>query len=89
MATPRAISFGERGAEMVGLGGQTSTQVVVLSKIPESYTIIPLGMSDDRGSKHWDDQAARLFSRSYMKPTWFMRRAQLLKHVTRRTKLSR
>lgn len=89
MATPRAISFAERGAEMVGLGGQTSTQVVVLSKIPESYTIIPLGMSDDRASGHWDDQAARLFSRSYMKPTWFMRRSQLLKHVTRRYTLSR
>jgi acyl-homoserine-lactone acylase len=89
MATPRAISFAERGVEMVGLGGQTSTQVVVLSKIPESYSIIPLGMSDDRGSIHWDDQAAKLFSRSYMKPTWFMRRGQLMKHVTRRQLLSR
>lgn len=89
MATPRAISFAERGMEMVGLGGQTSTQVVVLSKIPESYTIIPLGMSDDRSSKHWDDQAATLFSRSYMKPTWFMRREQLMKHVSRRQVLSK
>lgn len=84
MATPRAINFADRGAEMVGQGGQTSTQVVVLSGIPESYTIIPLGMSDDRQSPHWDDQAARLFSRSQMKPTWFMRRSQLLKHATSR-----
>ena len=66
MATPRAVSFADRGSEMVGLGGQTSTQVVVLGRTPESYTIIPLGMSDDRQSPHWDDQAAKLFSRSLM-----------------------
>jgi len=89
MATPRAVSFADRGSEMVGLGGQTSTQVVVLGRTPESYTIIPLGMSDDRQSPHWDDQAAKLFSRSLMKPTWFMRRAQLLKHASRRQTIRR
>lgn len=89
MATPRAINFADRGDEMVGLGGQTSTQVVVLTRTPESYTIIPLGVSDDRKSGHWDDQAEKLFSRSLMKPTWFMRRAQLLKHATRRQVIGR
>jgi acyl-homoserine-lactone acylase len=89
MATPRAINFANRGDEMVGQGGQTSTQVVVLTKTPESYTIIPLGMSDERQSPHWDDQAAQLFSRSWMKPTWFMRRTQLLKHATSRQVIGR
>ena len=89
MATPRAISFAEQGAEMVGQGGQTSTQVVILSRIPESFSIIPLGMSDDRQSPHWDDQAAKLFSQSRMKPTWFMRRPQLIRHSLRRYVLNR
>lgn len=89
MATPRAISFTELGQEMVGQGGQTSTQVVILSRIPESFSIIPLGMSDDRASAHWDDQAANLFSRARMKPTWFMRRSQLLRHSRRQYSLSR
>lgn len=88
MATPRAISFAEQGNEMVGQGGQTSTQVVILSRIPQSFTIIPLGMSDDRNSAHWDDQASKLFSPSRMKPTWFMRRSNLLRHSQRRYTLN-
>src|SRR6185503_9824952 len=43
MATPRAISFAAVGKEMVGVGGQTSTQIVVLTNPPKSYAIIPLG----------------------------------------------
>ncbi len=89
MATPRAITFNKRGDEMIGVGGQTSTQVVILSKIPQSFTIIPLGMSDHRDSPHWDDQAEKLFSRSIMKPTYFMRRAELEGHVTARKSLRR
>lgn len=89
MTTPRAINFAKKGAEMVGQGGQTSTQVVIMSKLPQSYTIIPLGMSDDKDSPHWDDQAEKLFSRSKMKSTYFMRKAELLKHVTARKTLAR
>ena len=89
MTTPRAINFAKKGAEMVGQGGQTSTQVVIMSKLPQSYTIIPLGMSDDKDSPHWDDQAEKLFSRSKMKSTYFMRKAELLKHVTARKSLAR
>jgi penicillin amidase len=82
MATPRAISFSQVGKEMVGHTGQTSTQIVVMSNPPKSYAIIPLGESDHKESGHWDDQAEKLFSKSKAAPTYFMDRAELLKHVT-------
>jgi acyl-homoserine lactone acylase PvdQ len=82
MATVRATSYRSVGKEMVGQGGQTSTQIVILTDPPESYTIVPLGASDHKESGHWDDQAEKLFSKSQATPTYFMRRDQLLKHVT-------
>lgn len=82
MATVRAISFNKVGKEMVGRGGQTSTQIVVLTDPPESYTVVPLGVSDHPESGHWDDQAEKLFSHGKATPTFFMRRDELLKHVT-------
>jgi acyl-homoserine-lactone acylase len=89
MATPRAISFGPVGKEMVGAGGQTSTQIVVLSNPPKSYSIIPLGESDHKESGHWDDQAEKLFSKSKAAPTYFMDRNELMKHVTAKKVLKR
>jgi acyl-homoserine lactone acylase PvdQ len=82
MATPRAISFNAAGKEMVGAGGQTSTQIVVMSSPPKSWAIIPLGESDHKDSSHWDDQAEKLFSKSKAAPTYFMDRGELMKHVT-------
>ncbi len=82
MATVRATSYGPVGNEMVGRGGQTSTQIVILTDPPESYTIVPLGASDHPESGHWDDQAEKLFSKGRAAPTYFMKRDQLLKHVT-------
>ena len=82
MATPRAISFSPVGGQMVGRGGQTSTQVIIMTDPPESYTIVPLGVSDHKESEHWDDQAEKLFSKSKAVRTWFMNRAELMKHVT-------
>jgi acyl-homoserine-lactone acylase len=82
MATPRAISFKPAGKEMVGVGGQTSTQIVVMSNPPKSYAIIPLGESDHKESGHWDDQAEKLFSRSRAYPSFFMDKQELMKHVT-------
>jgi acyl-homoserine-lactone acylase len=85
MATPRAIGFHQAGNEMVGQSGQTSTQIVLLKKpIPESYMIIPLGQSDHKESGHFDDQAEKLFSKAIAKPTFFMNRKELEKHVTAR-----
>ena len=70
---------------MVGQSGQTSTQIVLLKKpIPESYMIIPLGQSDHKESGHFDDQAEKLFSKAIAKPTFFLNRKELEKHVTTR-----
>ncbi len=81
MATPRAIGFGKPENEVVGNGGQTSTQVVILTKTPQSFTVLPLGQSDHKESGHWDDQAEKLFSKSRMKSTYFLNKNELLKHV--------
>jgi len=88
MATPRAISFDKVGREMVGHAGQTSTQIVILTKPPQSYMVIPLGESDHRDSGHWDDQAEKLFSQSRAKPTYFANRKELEKHVTAKKELA-
>jgi acyl-homoserine lactone acylase PvdQ len=82
MATPRAISFDPIGREMVGRTGQTSTQIVILTKPPQSYMVIPLGESDHPDSRHYDDQAEKLFSKGTAKPTYFANRKELEKHVT-------
>lgn len=89
MTTPRAINFSKVGNEMVGQGGQTSTQIVILTKTPQSFTIIPLGESDHKDSGHWDDQAEKLFSHGKAKSTYFLNKAELLKHVTAKKVLNR
>jgi acyl-homoserine-lactone acylase len=91
LATPRAISFppAEGPKTLVGRGGQTSTQVVQLSKPPRSWTLLPLGESDRPDSKHFDDQAEKLFSPGKMKPTYFLNKEELLKHVESKTVLRR
>lgn len=88
MATPRAISFDPIGKEMVGRSGQTSTQIVILTRPPQSWMVIPLGESDDPASAHYDDQAAKLFSDSRAKPTYFANRKELEKRVTARRELT-
>jgi acyl-homoserine lactone acylase PvdQ len=82
MATTKATGFSKVGNEMVGRSGQTSTQIVIMTDPPESYTIVPLGVSDHKESGHWDDQAEKLFSKSKANPTYFLRKKELLKHVT-------
>jgi len=88
MATPRAINFARSGNEMVGHSGQSCTQVVVLTKPPQSWMVLPLGESDHPESGHFDDQAEKLFSRSRLKPAFFLNRKELEKHVTERKDLS-
>jgi len=87
IATPRAISSDpiEGTKQFLGRGGQTSTQIVVLSQPPQSWTVLPLGESDRPDSPHYDDQAEKLFSKSKMKPTYFLRKAELLEHATEKT----
>ena len=74
---------------MVGRGGQTSTQIVILTDPPQSFTIVPLGASDHKESGHWDDQAEKLFSKGKLKPTYFMDKDQLLTHVESKKVLKR
>jgi acyl-homoserine-lactone acylase len=85
MATPRAISFDsirdKKNPHLVGHGGQASTQVVLLTNPPKSWSVLPLGESDDPKSLHYDDQAQKLFSPSRMKPTYFLDKPELLKHL--------
>jgi acyl-homoserine lactone acylase PvdQ len=84
MATPRAISFGGPQKNLrIGHGGQTSTQVVVLSNPPKSYMVIPLGESDHPDSGHWLDQGQKLFSHAKAKDTYFLDREGLKPHVTK------
>src|SRR5262249_7500996 len=87
MAMPRAITFQRQGKVMVGVGGQTQTQIVGLSKHPQSGMILPRGESDRPDSPHFDDQAEKLFSKSSPKPTFFDDRKELLKHVESRKTL--
>ena len=91
LATPRAISFepDKNGKSYLGRGGQTSLQVVQLSKPPRSWTQFPLGQSDRPDSKHFDDQAEKLFSPGKLKPTYFLNKEELLKHVTTKKVLHR
>ena len=91
LTTPRAISFHPIPGtqQFLGHGGQTSTQIVLLTKPPQSWTLLPLGESDRADSPHFEDQAEQLFSRSRMKPTYFLDREELLKHVRSKTVVSR
>ncbi|MGD9720380.1 MAG: penicillin acylase family protein [Pirellulales bacterium] len=88
--TPRAISFDpiEGTKQFLGRGGQTSTQIVLLTSPPKSWTLLPLGESDHVDSPHYDDQARRLFSRGTMKPTYFLDRGELVKHAESKTVLN-
>ncbi len=88
MATPRAIGFDKIGKEMVGRSGQTSTQIVILTKPPQSFMLLPLGESDHKDSPHFDDQARKLLSKARAKPTYFLNRKELEKQVTAREDLS-
>jgi hypothetical protein len=83
IATPRAISFKEIPGtkKYLGEGGQTSTQIVLLTKPPKSWTVLPLGESDHAGNSHYDDQCQKLFSTSKMKSTYFLDRDELTKHA--------
>jgi acyl-homoserine-lactone acylase len=91
LATPRAISFQlqEDGKTYLGKGGQTSTQLVQLTNPPRSWTLLPLGESDDPSSGHYDDMAEKLFSPGKLKPTYFLQRGELERVASSRKVLVR
>ncbi len=86
----RNMSYGQERADHTrwGQGGQTSTQIVVLSDPPRSWITIPLGESDRPESPHFADQAEKLFSLGELKPSWWLPR-DLAGHVESRTVLER
>jgi acyl-homoserine lactone acylase PvdQ len=88
MATLRAIGFGQPQGDHTrwGQSGQTSTQVVLLTKPIRSWTQPPIGQSDRPDSPYYRDQAEKLFSKALMKPTWYEKK-ELLQHVAGRTEL--
>lgn len=71
--TLRNITYGKQRDDGTrwGVAGQTSTQVVVLSKPIRSWTLTPIGQSDRSDSPHYSDQAEKLLSPRQMKPTWW------------------
>ncbi len=90
LTTLRNIAYApERDDHMRrGVGGQTSTQVVVLSEPPKSWITIPWGQSDRPESPHYDDQAEKLFAERKLKESWWLPE-QLADHVESRTVLER
>ena len=58
--------------ERNGNRGQTSTQIVVLSKPIQSWVYLPVGQSDRPDSPHYRDQAETVFSQRSLKPSWWL-----------------
>lgn len=70
-----------------GRSGQTSTQIVSLTKPIQSWTFVPIGQSDRPDSPHYTDQAEQLFSQRQMKPSWWLPK-DLAGNIQSRTELS-
>ena len=66
--------------------GQAATQIVILSRPPQSWNVQPWGQSDDPSSPHYRDQAEQLFSKTQLKPTWWLPE-DLKNHIKSRTVL--
>jgi acyl-homoserine lactone acylase PvdQ len=89
LTTLRNMTYGpesESDHTRRGRGGQTSTQVVVLSDPPQSWIYIPLGQSDRPDSPHYDDQAEKAFGPRQLKPSWWLPQ-DLAQHIESRTEL--
>lgn len=88
VTTLRTMGYGEPREDGTrwGVRGQTSTQVVELSRPIRSWSYLPLGQSDDPDSPHYTDQARELFSKRRLKPTQWLP-AALQGHIRSRTVL--
>jgi len=86
----RAFGWGEPDAKGIvyGTHGQSATTLVLFKPgRVESYSLNPLGQSDDPNSPHYDDQAQHLYARKQLKPTLFYRE-DLMPFVTATTTLT-
>jgi acyl-homoserine lactone acylase PvdQ len=90
LVTLRSVEYGPERKDHTrwGRAGQTSTQVVVLSKPIKSWTALPIGESDRPESPHYRDQAEKLFSERKLKPTWYAPE-ELAEHIESRTVLDK
>lgn len=90
MSTLRSVGYGEERPDHTRWGGsgQTSTQIVVMSKPVRSWTYVPIGQSDRPDSPHYRDQAEKAFSERRLKPTWWQPN-ELAEHIESRTVLER
>jgi acyl-homoserine lactone acylase PvdQ len=90
LTTLRNINYGPERKDHTrwGRSGQTSTQIVVMSKPIKSWTYVPIGQSDRASSIHYRDQAEKLFSQRKLKPTWWLPE-DLAKHIKSRTVLTK
>jgi len=88
LTTLRNIGYGSEREDHTRWGnrGQTSTQIVVLSKPVRSWTYVPIGQSDRSDSTHYNDQAQQLFSSRRLKPTWWLPE-ELAEHIESRKEL--
>lgn len=89
ITTLRNVSYGgpDENHMRMGRGGQTSTQIIHLSKPIQSWTQPPIGQSDRPDSPHYADQAEKLFSKRILKPTWWLPE-DLAKHIESRVELT-
>ncbi len=89
IATPRALSFGDKlpDGRRLMTGGQCAPEIVLMTRPPQSWTAAPLGESDDPNSPHFDDQAIKLVSNRKLKSTYFKDKATLLKNLESKTDL--
>jgi acyl-homoserine lactone acylase PvdQ len=88
LTTLRSMGYDEPNErhERWGNRGQTSTQVVVLSKPIQSWIYLPVGQSDDPASAHYTDQAASVFTNRKLKPSWWLPE-DLQPHIVSREEL--
>lgn len=88
LTTLRSMGYDEANErhERWGNRGQTSTQVVVLSKPIQSWIYLPVGQSDDPESAHYADQAASVFTNRKLKPSWWLPE-DLQPHIVSREEL--
>ena len=86
--TLRNVGYGAENDDKTrwGRSGQTSTQIVVLSKPVQSWMYLPVGQSDRPDSPHFTSYAEKAFSGRELQPTWWLPE-DLAAHVESRTVL--
>ena len=86
--TLRNVKYGSENGDKTrwGRSGQTSTQIVVMTKPVQSWMYLPVGQSDRPDSPHYTSYAEKAFSQRQLQPTWWQPE-DLAKHIESRTVL--